>query len=69
MLNRKMYRSTQIKIRSKNHKIGVYRQVKTSLCPLEKRDIYIYILGDGINTLAYRINDIENAEGLVQNWE
>ena len=69
LLNRKIYRSTQVTLRSKKHKIGVYRQTKTSLCPLDTKR---YILEDGIETLSYghcKINEYANAEGMVQNWE
>ena len=69
LLNRKVYRSTQVTLRSKKHKIGVYRQTKTSLCPLDTKR---YILEDGIETLSYghcKINEYANAEEMVQNWE
>lgn len=59
LLDQQVFENTQAVIRSKNHKIGVYHQLKTSLSPIDTKR---YIRDDGINTYAfghYRIGEEE----------
>ena len=59
LLEQQVFENTQAVIRSKNHKIGVYHQLKTSLSPIDTKR---YIRDDGINTYAfghYRIGEKE----------
>eukprot|EP00731_Ephydatia_muelleri_P001283 Em0001g1283a len=54
-----VFENQQAVIRSKNHKLGVYHQLKTSLSPIDTKR---YILDDGINTYAfghYKIGEME----------
>lgn len=50
LLKGEEYRHTQLAIRSKGHKIGLYEIDKTSLSPIDTKR---FILEDGIHTLAY----------------
>jgi hypothetical protein len=53
------FHHSQLAIKSKEHKIGLYQIDKTSLSPLDTKR---YILADGINTLAnghYKIYGLE----------
>ena len=57
LLEQQVFENTQAVIRSKNHKIGVYHQLKTNLSPIDTK---CYIRDNGINTYAfghYRIGE------------
>ena len=55
LFNKKMIRLKMKRIQSKSHRIGTYDVCKISLsCLNDKR----YVLGDGINSLAYFHEDI-----------
>ena len=59
LFEQQVYECQQAVIRSKNHKLGVYHQLKTSLSPIDTKR---YILDDGITTYAfghYKIGEIE----------
>ena len=55
LFNKKAIRHNMKRIQSKLHKIGKYALFKISLSCLDDKR---YVLGDGINTLAYFHKDI-----------
>ena len=50
ILESKEYYGTQVMIRSKNHKIALYEQTKTTITPIDTKR---FVLQNGIDTLAY----------------
>ena len=57
LFNKKVMRHNMKRIQSKLHRIGTYDICKISLlCFDDKR----YVLGDGVNTLAYFHKDIKD---------
>ena len=55
LLNKKKIRHKMKKIQSKNHKIGTYEISKISLSCFDDK---IFVLNDGIHTLAYFHKDL-----------
>ena len=63
LLSSKVYENPQIQIRSKNHKIGLYKTMKSSLSPIDTKR---YIRQDGISTYAFGHYRILLGEQAVQ---
>ena len=55
LFNKKMIRLKMKRIQSKSQRIGTYDVCKISLSCLDDKR---YVLGDGINSLAYFLKDI-----------
>ena len=62
LFNQQTYSNEQTLLRSKDHKIGFYKQLKSSLTPIDTKR---YNLDNGIDTLAfghYKISEMEEAK-------
>ena len=60
------FANEQTLLRSKNHKIGLYKQLKASLSPIDTKR---YVLDNGIDTLAfghYKIAEIKEATHIAR---